>query len=557
MNMKKLIIYSLLTLVGFGFASCDFLDKLPDQRAEIDTQDKVRQLLSTAYTQGDYALLCELSSDQMIDNNAYRKLTEAAADEFHNEVFQWKDVVSNTAQDSPQYFWQSAYAAIAAANAALDAIEKLEAADPTIDMSAERAEAYLTRAYHHFILVNVFGQAYIDENQTDLGVPYAEKPETTVYGDYVRLTVPQVYAKIKTDLEEGLKYVNDGLYSVPKYHFNEKAANAFAARFYLYMRNYDKVIECANKVLGGSPEVALTLLRDAAFIKENTTYPDNELYEWINVDRNFTLFILPTYSNFTLMFFYPRYGVNGPAQEATFQSSGPNWDNRFPGFTGWSFGANYGALCAKAYYLFEYSDKIAGIGMYHRVRAEFTTNETLLCLAEALVYKGQTELARQYLEAWTKANTIQKPLTNVQIETMYSGSMDFVDDLSYASDMGNTQFNALTSLQKAMIRCILHFRRIETIHDGLRWFDIKRYGIEITHDIAKVGEVTLRWNDPRRAIQLPQDVITAGIEANPRETENAGTGMMVPSVDGPVEHMFVIPTHKFKKSEDLVSTTIK
>ena len=37
MNMKKLIIYSLLTLVGFGFASCeDFLNKLPDQRAEIE-----------------------------------------------------------------------------------------------------------------------------------------------------------------------------------------------------------------------------------------------------------------------------------------------------------------------------------------------------------------------------------------------------------------------------------------------------------------------------------------------------------------------------------------
>jgi hypothetical protein len=82
MNMKKIIIYSLLTLVGFGFASCDFLDKLPDQRAEIDTQDKVRQLLTTAYTQGDYALLCELSSDQMIDNNAYRKLTEAASAKF-------------------------------------------------------------------------------------------------------------------------------------------------------------------------------------------------------------------------------------------------------------------------------------------------------------------------------------------------------------------------------------------------------------------------------------------------------------------------------------------
>lgn len=551
--MKKTFIYSLLILVGATFASCNFLDKSPDQRAEIDTQDKVRQLLVTAYMDADYALMCELSSDQMIDNNAYRGLTEAAADLSYNEIFEWKDVVSNTAQDSPQYFWQGAYAAIAAANAALDAIEKLEAEDPTLDMSAERAEALLSRAYHHFVLVNVFGQAYIDENQTDLGVPYAEKPETTVYGDYVRLTVPQVYAKIKEDLEEGLKYVNDGLYAVPKYHFNEKAAYAFATRFYLYMRDYTKVIECANKVLGGSPAVAQTLLRDAAYIKENTSFPDNELYEWINVDRNFTLMILSTYSNFTMLFFYPRYGVNGPAKEATFDCSGPNWDNRFPGFTGWSFGANYGALCAKAYYLFEYSDKIAGIGMYHRVRAEFTTNETLLCLAEALVYEGQTDLAREYLQAWTKANTVEKPLTNVQIQTMYSGTgVEYADNLDHAADMGNTRFASLNTLQQAMIRCILHFRRIETIHDGLRWFDIKRYGIEIVHDIDKVGEVTLTWNDPRRAIQLPQDVISAGIEANPRVGDNKGAGLMMPSVDGPVEHAYVIPTHTLVKDAELV-----
>ena len=48
-------------------------------------------------------------------------------------------------------------------------------------MSAERAEAYLTRAYHHFILVNVFGQAYIDENQTDLGIPYYDDVRKQMY----------------------------------------------------------------------------------------------------------------------------------------------------------------------------------------------------------------------------------------------------------------------------------------------------------------------------------------------------------------------------------------
>ena len=29
-----------------------------------------------------------------------------------------------------------------------------------------------------------------------------------------------------------------------------------------------------------------------------------------------------------------------------------------------------------------------------------------------------------------------------------------------------------------MIHCVLQMRRIETIHDGSRWMDVKRYGIE-------------------------------------------------------------------------------
>jgi hypothetical protein len=67
------------------------------------------------------------------------------------------------------------------------------------------------------------------------------------------------------------------------------------------------------------------------------------------------------------------------------------------------------------------------------------------------------------------------------------------------------------------IHCALHFRRIETLHDGLRWQDIKRYGIEIEHVQGKDPARKLVWNDDRRAIQLPQEVIVSGMTANPRE----------------------------------------
>ena len=66
--------------------------------------------------------------------------------------------------------------------------------------------------------------------------------------------------------------------------------------------------------------------------------------------------------------------------------------------------------------------------------------------------------------------------------------------------------------------CALHFRRIETLHDGMRWFDIKRFGIEIKHEISyPVVTKTLTWNDDRRAIQLPQEALIGGQQPNPRE----------------------------------------
>ena len=74
----------------------------------------------------------------------------------------------------------------------------------------------------------------------------------------------------------------------------------------------------------------------------------------------------------------------------------------------------------------------------------------------------------------------------------------------------------LTADQLAVVRCALHFRRLESIHTGLRWHDLKRYGIEITHRQGTDPVRTLVWNDDRRAIQLPKEVISAGMSANPR-----------------------------------------
>ena len=73
------------------------------------------------------------------------------------------------------------------------------------------------------------------------------------------------------------------------------------------------------------------------------------------------------------------------------------------------------------------------------------------------------------------------------------------------------------------LQCVQHFRRIEFMFRGMRWFDIKRYGISYSHTIGKDAlVVTLNPNiaagelDKRLALQIPNEVIAAGIEPNVR-----------------------------------------
>ena len=61
------------------------------------------------------------------------------------------------------------------------------------------------------------------------------------YGDpKYRKSVAEVYDLIERDILEGIDLIDDSKYHVPAYHFNRNAANAFAARFYLFKRDYEK-----------------------------------------------------------------------------------------------------------------------------------------------------------------------------------------------------------------------------------------------------------------------------------------------------------------------------
>ena len=66
--MKKQHIL-LLLMCAVAFTGCKkFLEQVPDQRTELDSPEKVSELLVTAYPKANYTLVAESMSDNVGDN---------------------------------------------------------------------------------------------------------------------------------------------------------------------------------------------------------------------------------------------------------------------------------------------------------------------------------------------------------------------------------------------------------------------------------------------------------------------------------------------------------
>jgi hypothetical protein len=523
MNMKKIIL--IIGVVMLSLTSCDkLLDVMPDNRVELDTDEKITKLLVNGYASNCFWVYAEISSDNTDKRpdiiNSRNRLTEY--------MFDWKQCIDGDI-DSPLNVWNSAYHSIAVANQVLEAIEKQ--GNPK-RLNPQRGEALMIRAYYHFILVNVFAQHYSTAHgETDLGVVYIEKPETTVTPTYERHSVAEVYRRIERDIEEGLPLVDDNIYEVPKYHFNKKAAYAFAARFNLFYRKYDKVIQYANLVLGDNPNRVLRDMEAITLLQQTVSMIAND---YVKPDKNANLMLVPVYT-------YMAATIGTSSSAKRYMHSNVLSDSETVTSPGPWGGVNVGLLfhlrpistsvSGMSYvtvprfpYMFQVTNPIMNTGYWKSIYLAFTTDETLLCRAEAYILQEKYDEATADLALWMKRHTkpTVAPLTRALINSYYSGLAYYTPMLPTPKKELHPEVPVASAEQENFLHCLLHIRRIETIHEGLRWFDIKRYGIVIyrryideNNEIREVLD-ELKVNDKRRALQLPPDVVNAGLAPNPR-----------------------------------------
>lgn len=545
MKIKNIIYKGSLMLASVAIlASCsDQLDTLPDNRTTLDTPKKIAGLLVTAYPDRTPTLF----NEWMSDNTDYMGAQNSQGNRGGDQYFFWQEQTEG-GNDSPEQVWMLYYEGVYKANEALAAIE--EQGGPKNDiLRNSKGEALLIRAYDHFILANEFCRPYNGKTSTkDAGLYYA-----TGIADFSaaaeqsnRGTVADVYAKIAADIEAGIPLLND-TYEVPKYHFNKQAAYAFATRFYLYYEKWEKAKEYADKLLGSNPAASLRdyrALQAMPLSKSEQAVKIAEAYCSASADCN--LLVQTSVSNAGMALapwlISKRYTLTNYLAETELFLSNNIWGTSsnliWKPFTVNSGESNF-ALLMKLPREFEIRNTTTGSGYLRTLNVDFTMDEALLNRAEAEIMLGQNDAACADMTIWMKnffnTNVTLTP-TSVQtyfktVPYAYADAAKMVPSFKKHISPRFT-IDAEGSVQESLLQCLLNFRRIETVHQGMRWMDIRRYNIEIPRRLIGANgrpSKNLDWlekDDPRQVVQIPQSIREAGVAGNPAKALVAGAKLV-------------------------------
>lgn len=518
--MKK---YFALIILVFTLISCnDFLSKNPDNRTDINTEEAIASLLVMAYPEYTHAWLSELMSDNVTDVGPSAPYTSVTSRQLYN----WETVTDET-QDTPTGFWNESYYGIAIANTALEAIDRLidEGTYTINDLGYLKGEALISRAYNHFMLVNLFAEHYDPTTaETTLAIPYVDQVEKVPNVTYVRKTVKEVYDLIEADIEAALPYgkpttdflVKDNKMTNKAWHFNVKAAATFASRFYLYRGlndDWDKVVFYALIGLNNDPAANM---RDWSTSNTLSWEAFALAYTRSTIPANYLLRQMVSYGGRGWAY---RYTMDNDLlrKRASNSAPHPTASSITPYFSKLALGVTtYG--CYQVYKLeeqFKRDGVNANYGIAFTMYPLIVCEEALFNLAEALVMKNELPAVRNLLDIYYSKRAIDYDytkhyVTDAKIKSAYTNN-------NVGPDITPHFVGNITNEQKIYLKCLVNIRASEFVHEGHRWFDIKRMHIEVAHKTYNGLTNTLTANDSRRVLALPSGATSSGLLVDPTQ----------------------------------------
>lgn len=446
MKNKYIIgIFALLALLGLS--SCDdFLDITPTGKVIAKTGKEYRALLTYEYKYfPEDRGLATLRGDEMTLDKASTSSEDQAS---YLDIWAWNDL--NRQNTTSAFGWRRYYHAIYIANYVMENKDNITDATPA-EINQMVGEAYMMRAYCHFLLANLYAAPYTHCNPaTTRGIPL--QMEANVNDVLSCSSLETVYQKVLSDITEAKKYLNvesweEGL----NYRFNTVSADALLARVCLYKADWQGALDAAKAVI--EKHGALEDLTSSTAKLPNS---------YQSVENILALEQVMTAG-------YARIGRPSDGLLAMYRTG----DQR------------------KRKYYKEVTASVSSLlkGGSNEYSCSFRSAEAYLIAAEASAELGELEDARTYLKT-----LMQKRYAASRYRT-YAAELDGMD-------------------KAALLQAIYDERTCELAFEGHRWFDLRRLSQPAMTKTFLDNTYQLEEGDSRYTLRFPTEAVEAnpGIE---------------------------------------------
>lgn len=240
--MKKQYICLFFACLTFLLTGCDkYLDIQPTGSVIPHTLAEYRALwLNACTTVPADRGLAGMGADEMFVSNKNDQ-------DKYGAIERWEGTTTSTTTVS--FDWANYYEVLFFANFIIEHHDEINEGSQN-EIAQLTGEAYLMRAYMHFILVNLHGQPY-----TKPGAPATKsiplKLDTDLEKQLFRNTVSEVYTSILDDLKSAEALLNVEKWDdiALSYRFTKVCVPAIRSRVYLYMGDWQNAYAQAEEAL--------------------------------------------------------------------------------------------------------------------------------------------------------------------------------------------------------------------------------------------------------------------------------------------------------------------
>ena len=242
--MKKTLLYTLLASLMLTLSACDdYLDIQPVGKVIPTTADEFRSLITEAYvTVPDDRGLASFRGDEILLD-----ATMSSNDiESYKDIWTWND--NGASENTSTFSWRQFYHVLFIANYVIES-EGMMTDGSSAEIKQMVGEAYMLRAYMHFILANLHAPAYTKcDPAVTKAVPL--KLDSDVEATLSRSMLGDVYASVISDLESAEKYLNVDSWDLGyNYRFTTLSVDALRSRVLLYMGDWAGSLAASQRVL--------------------------------------------------------------------------------------------------------------------------------------------------------------------------------------------------------------------------------------------------------------------------------------------------------------------